>query len=213
MLDVPHQNKLVFGRLAPGQIEEPLERLLPPPEEPTERSEVLAKASKGLNAPAPDSASNETTGLPAVSEPQVVTKDIAAPIPDSITPPSPPQRATAPAPSQPQSAEDVGKPITTPEPEPKVQAANAPDPQTTSGIWRVQLAAVSSQEKARAEWTRIKARNDDLLGALVLNVQSVKLDRGIYYRIQTGPLPDRVASRNLCDRLKARDQDCLVIAP
>ena len=31
-LEVPHQDKLVFNRLAPGQVQEPVERLLPPPE-------------------------------------------------------------------------------------------------------------------------------------------------------------------------------------
>ena len=31
---IPHQDKLVFNRIAPGQAQQPVERLLPPPETP-----------------------------------------------------------------------------------------------------------------------------------------------------------------------------------
>ena len=45
-LDVPHQDKLVFNRLAPGQVQEPVERLLLPPEEPEARPEAPAPARR-----------------------------------------------------------------------------------------------------------------------------------------------------------------------
>ena len=83
----------------------------------------------------------------------------------------------------------------------------------TSGGWRVQLAAVSSQDRARSEWSLIQSRNNDILGSLDLNVQSVKLDRGTFYRVQAGPLADRFAASSLCGQLKNRKQDCLVVAP
>ena len=59
----------------------------------------------------------------------------------------------------------------------------------------------------------MKKRNTDLLGALALNVQSVTLDRGTFYRVQAGPLTDRAAANGLCGKLKSRNQDCLVVAP
>ena len=85
--------------------------------------------------------------------------------------------------------------------------ANAAD------AWRIQLASVSSRESALAEWDRMKKRNTDLLGPLDLNVQSVKLDRGTFFRIQAGPLTGRAAASSLCGKLKSRNQDCLIVAP
>lgn len=75
------------------------------------------------------------------------------------------------------------------------------------------MAAVSSQAAAESEWKRIQSRHTDLLGALSLNVQTVTLAKGTFYRIQAGPLADRDAASTLCANLKAQNQDCLVVAP
>ena len=79
--------------------------------------------------------------------------------------------------------------------------------------WKIQLASVLSEASAQADWTRIKAKHSDLLGALALNVQTVKLERGTFYRIQAGPLSDEDAARALCGQLKSQNQDCLIVAP
>jgi hypothetical protein len=51
-----------------------------------------------------------------------------------------------------------------------------------------------------------------LLGDRRLVVQSVDLgSRGTYHRVQAGTFPDRASAQALCDRLKARKQDCLVV--
>ncbi len=55
--------------------------------------------------------------------------------------------------------------------------------------------------------------NADLLGGLALKIQTAKLSKGTYYRIQAGPLGDRTAASALCGKLKTRKQDCLVVAP
>src|SRR3546814_13659211 len=44
-MDVPHQDKLVFNRLPPGQVENQVERLLPPPEEPVAQPEPSAPSA------------------------------------------------------------------------------------------------------------------------------------------------------------------------
>ncbi len=234
-LNVPHQDKLVFGRLAPGQIEEPVERLLPPPEEPAERprapvvepvpAEVQATPAE-VQTQAPAQAANET---PA-EEPNVVAnvesnvetivkaaepEPAPAPTTAAVTPPSPPEVVVAAPPPPPPPAPEktvavaqppapVATPTPTVAPKPAVAPANA---------WRIQLAAVSSRERALSEWDRLKKRNDDLLGQLALNVQTVKLDRGTFFRIQAGPLTDRAAASGLCGKLKSRNQDCLIVAP
>jgi len=202
-LDVPHQDKLVFGRLAPGQIQEPVERLLPPPEEPAERAPSPVEAA----APVVERAPEEVPAAVAAKEP---AKPAAAP--EAAAPPSPPEPVvTAPPPppppvvaAEPPAAPPAAAPPAAPKPAAVANTANA---------WRVQLASVSSRESALSEWDRMKKRNTDLLGPLNLNVQSVKLDRGTFFRIQAGPLKDRAAASGLCGKLKSRNQDCLIVAP
>jgi len=75
------------------------------------------------------------------------------------------------------------------------------------------LASVSSNAAAEREWKRMQSGNNELLGKLSLTIQTIKLDRGTFYRIQAGPLADRAAASSLCGTLKTRKQDCLIVAP
>jgi len=224
-LDVPHQDKLVFGRLAPGQIQEPVERLLPPPEEPAERApspvEQMAPAppqAPPVNVPA--EAPNVTAAVepakPAPAKPAPAPAATVTPAPEPVVtappPPPPPVVAAAPPAPAPAPAPTTAAPAAAPKPPAATSAPKPPATATVNG-WRIQLAAVSSRERALSEWDRLKKRNTDLLGPLDLNVQSVKLDRGTFFRIQAGPLTDRAAASGLCGKLKSRNQDCLIVAP
>ena len=150
-LDVPDQDKLVFGRLAPGQIQEPVERLLPPPEEPAERAPSPVIEAAPAETPA------DTPAPPA----EVFEQMAAAPPAEPVTEPP---AATAPPPPSPPAAV-----VTAPPPPPP------PPP--------------------------------------VVVAQSIKLDRGTFFRIQAGPLTGRAVASSLCGKLKSRNQDCLVVAP
>jgi len=222
-LDVPHQDKLVFGRLAPGQIQEPVERLLPPPEEPAERAPSPVVETPPVEAPTPP------TEVPAEEPKATAAAEPANPEPDSappaattvpepvVTPPPPPPAppvvaAKPPAPPPAPSPAASPAPVAPPAPSAPT-AAPKPPAAASANAWRIQLAAVSSRESALSEWGRLKKQNTDLLGSLDLNVQSVKLDRGTFFRIQAGPLTDRAAASGLCGKLKSRNQDCLIVAP
>ena len=78
----------------------------------------------------------------------------------------------------------------------------------------MQLAAVRSDEAAKQEWNRLKNRYKEELGALSLTVQRVDLGagKGVYHRIQAGPLDEEAAER-ACTALKAKNQACLVVRP
>ena len=79
------------------------------------------------------------------------------------------------------------------------------------GIIMVQLAAVKSESRAVEEWTRLKSRNDQLLGDMNLILQRVELgERGVFFRMQTGPFPNRTTAQDMCRQLKAADMDCIV---
>ena len=79
------------------------------------------------------------------------------------------------------------------------------------GMIVVQLAAVKSESRAKQEWNRLKSRNGELLGDMNLMLQRVELgERGIFFRMQTGPFPNRTTAQDMCRQLKAAEMDCIV---
>ena len=85
---------------------------------------------------------------------------------------------------------------------------------TTTGAFRIQLAAVKTPEAAQAAWKKVTKTYPDVLKGLALNV--VKIDRGAegaLFRVQGGPFADRQAAESACGKLKQKSQACLVVAP
>jgi cell division septation protein DedD len=78
--------------------------------------------------------------------------------------------------------------------------------------WRIQLASLRNQTSAQAEWKKLQ-KAQDLLQGLKLHVQQAKLSKGTFYRVQAGPLTDRTTAVSLCNSLKSRKQDCLIVSP
>lgn len=232
-LEVPHQDKLVFNRLAPGQADEPIERLLPLPEVPialpvSESNQPPAVKSIGPTTDKPDT-EIATALTPSLIEPAPVNKLPSAPTVDPAeiianTPPSAgvpletPTDLTPKAPSPPPVAEEKIQPPTkvaakTPDPAPEPSAAEKQSLIPPEAAWGIQLVSLSNQKDAERVWSRLQKANSDLLGDLKLQVQMAKLKKGTFYRVQAGPLANRAAASSLCGRLKSRKQDCLVVAP
>jgi len=134
-----------------------------------------------------------------------------APAPRPTAPPPPPptpapvvQAMPAPLPAPPQIAALL-KPATKP-----ADAANKPA--AAGPPTKIQLASLRTPDEARDEWMRLKHENGDLLGKLT--AVAVKADlggRGIYYRVEAGPLPDKAAAVKLCKALKERDLGCQLV--
>ncbi len=81
-----------------------------------------------------------------------------------------------------------------------------------AGRYFVQLASVKSDAGARKEWARMQRAHPDLLGDLELSVQSADLgERGIFFRIRTGPFPNRATAQDMCWQIEAAKLDCLVV--
>jgi Flp pilus assembly protein TadD len=78
--------------------------------------------------------------------------------------------------------------------------------------YAVQLASYRSEEHALSGWSKIAAVADGLLDDDEPEVQraDLGLERGIYYRLRTGPATQAEA-QSLCADLKALDIDCLVV--
>lgn len=224
-LVVPHQDKEVYGVIdgAADNVDTSIEVLLPPPEDPIQpvvpEPEAIAEAAadavtKPLVAEAP--AIPSITG--AVEEPPLPEPELAAPdepptvetVETAIAPPPEPEPAPAPEP-EPEPVVAAVEPAPAPEPEPEP----APEPSVTSDPngWRVQIAAVKSEDAARSEWTRQQKKNPDLLGNLTLSIQQTTVNGTRYFRIRGGSLPDRAAAVKLCEQLKAKKLGCLVVKP
>lgn len=145
--------------------------------------------SDGGSAPSPPSARQ----LPPSADPK--------PEPPPLVPPTP-RRAAAAAPEP--------KPIEKPQVEQpqEVAALTAPP-----GPFRIQLGAVRDKAAAQREWRRLKRKHADILGKLQVFVQEVDIaGKGVFHRIQAGPLPERELAEIACDQLKSRKAACFVIA-
>jgi hypothetical protein len=157
-----------------------VEHLLPPPEKPMAR-------------PTP----------PTPSQTEAARSSTGTVPPASGTPENPPAATQTAQPQQQAAAPSSKAAQALPEPS-KPAAAKA-------GGTRLQLGSLRSEDAARQEWERIKRKNSDLLGSLSATPVRADLgDKGIYYRIQAGPIADPAAAERICGELKQRSIGCIL---
>ncbi|MEE8500574.1 MAG: SPOR domain-containing protein [Kiloniellales bacterium] len=225
-IEVPDQDVAVLNDVVPDPAEPQAERLLPPPEAPqiaqTEAPQSAApqvapvtKVEELLGPPLQTAAGPPGKMPAAEAAPPPVSQSEAAPEPVLPEPKTEtlltPEPAAAP-PGAPAVAPAVAPSVTpaaaSREPAPLVAAL--PDARTSGFV--VQLAALRAKDGARPAWTRLQKAYPALLGDRELTIQEADLgDRGIFYRVQAGFFADRAGARGLCNALKARGQDCLVV--
>jgi peptidoglycan hydrolase-like protein with peptidoglycan-binding domain len=76
----------------------------------------------------------------------------------------------------------------------------------------LQLAAFRSEVGARRGWGQIQQQLPDLLGGMSPRFPAVDLgEEGIYYRVLTGPFPNRATAADICAMMTAEGQECRVI--
>ena len=180
-IEVPNQETSVLN----PQAEQPVtEVLMPPPEEPVAPPQPAAAPQ-----PAPEE--------PAVELVETTPPAAAAP---PAPPPAEPVAGSEPAaPEQPAAAEPAAP-------------APAPAPQIAAGDFLIQLASLTSQDAAQRAWSTLQQKHASLLGDMALNIQEANIEgKGTYYRVQAGPLPNRATADDMCARLKAEQQDCIVV--
>ena len=88
-------------------------------------------------------------------------------------------------------------------------AGLAESPRRLAGF-RVQLAAMRSEARAREMWQQYLTRHPAILGSLQLSVEPALVNGASFYRIQAGPLTE-VTARSVCDELTRDKQACLVV--
>lgn len=180
---------------------------------PAAETEAPVTETAPTPAPPPKPAEKKPEPPPAPPAPK---PEPPKPAPE---PPAPPKPAPPPEPKPPEPKPPEPKPPA-PKPQPPKQTPPPPKAETEPPVaappsdnYRVQIGAVRSKAAAQREWRRISQRNKEVLGNMQLFIQEVNIrDKGVFYRIQAGPLPDKALADLVCSRLAANKVPCFVVA-
>ena len=96
-------------------------------------------------------------------------------------------------------------------PTPAPARAAAPQPATTSTTGtQVQLAALTSEQAALSEWSRLEKRMPDILGGRHPAVMKTERDGRTYWRLRTGGFADATQAGSFCEKIRAKGATCTV---
>ena len=80
------------------------------------------------------------------------------------------------------------------------------------GSYRVQLASLTSEAVAENELSKMKDRFSNVLNDFELKIYPVNIEgKGMYYRIQAGPIKTSDEAKNLCNELIRLQKKCFVV--
>jgi hypothetical protein len=166
-------------------------KLAPPPETP----DVAALKQQAAAAAAAATAAAKPAPVPA---PQVQT---AAAKPAPVQPPAPVQAPPV------QKAVVFAPPPVAAKP---VAVAKPTQPTPVASRAQVQLAAVTSEEAAKTEWSRLEHRMPDLLGGRKPAVSKIERDGKTLWRVRTGGFADASQATQFCEKVRSKGAGCTV---
>lgn len=83
--------------------------------------------------------------------------------------------------------------------------------QAAQRTFAAHLSSVRSASGAESEWLNLQGLYPGLLDGQELAVTTIEVeDQGTFYRVMAGPIGDFDEAQDLCDRLEASDQYCVV---
>lgn len=140
---------------------------------------------------------------PEAPAPEEALPEQAAPAPQPAAATAERPQAVPPAPEPPQAPAEADS-----------VAALAPAPPDPTRGFRVQIGAFRTPEEAARGWLEAMSLAPELVGPLRHFVARADLgQRGVFHRLQLGPLPSADSAGSLCGQLKERGVDCFVVAP
>ena len=81
-----------------------------------------------------------------------------------------------------------------------------------AGSYRVQLASLTSETIAENELSKMKDKFSNVLNDFELKIYPVNIEgKGMYYRIQAGPIKTSDEAKNLCNELTRLQKKCFVV--
>ncbi len=186
--------------------------------------QTTARLAPATEAPNPAGLRAQQAQSPAQSPAQTQATPQATDSAPPQAPPAPVARTTKPDTAKPAVAApvkpDTAKPAAvapvkpdTAKPAAAAPAAPAVTPQARpagSGRVSVQLAAVASEDGAKAEWRTLAKRMPDLLGSHQPSFVKAERDGKTFWRIRTSGFADVADARGFCDRVRAKGAACTV---
>ena len=185
----------------PITVPTPVPTPVPAPPQVAEVPKIVEAPRETVSVAPPPPPPPPTSPLPAADKP-----------PMSLTPPTQVKEAVAPPAPQPEKTPEPEKvaAIPPPAPPPAAKVQPAADP----AGWRIQVASYRSAATAQGGWQRLLKTHGDLIGDLKSRVVRADLGaRGIFHRLQAGPLANAAAARALCASLQKRKVGCLIVRP
>ena len=177
-------------------------------------NDVFSGGSDTANAklaPAPETP--DTKALRTAATPPPPAPVVEAPAAPAPVAPAPMATAVAPSPAP------VTKPMVlaaappAPKPVPiKPPAATVPETHAAASGHQpmVQLAALTSEDSARAEWSQLAKKMPDLLGGRQPNYSRTERDGHTFWRVRTSGFADVSQARSFCERVRAKGAGCSV---
>ena len=194
-MEVPNQDKLVYSRMNPGELPPPVEKLLPLPEIAVAKPAPLPEEKSSGKAKQVAKAAEAVPAAPKGQAPAAAKSTAKA----------------APALPAPKIA---GREIAKNEEAMAKAGAELAIIAPALGGYSIQLVALRSRDRAQEHWRKLQKAHGDILGNLTHQVVTADLgNRGTFYRLRAGRLPDRAAAERICARLAARKIGCLVVKP
>lgn len=184
--------------------------------EPASPRQKVVKAPAAPAAPvtsAPDGTVSMSFPQPLASKPTVVAApapvSAAAPVQKAIAPSIPKPVAVAPPPVQKPAVPRAATPAPAPQ---RVASAPASAPAVSSSNYVVQVSARKSQTDALAAFADIQQKYPRLLSGYRPIIQRADLgSKGVWYRLNVGPVESKQVASSLCGSLKSAGmRSCIV---
>lgn len=177
-----------------GDAESGNSRLGPPAEVP-ELNVLRARE----NEPAPGAQPGNPAAAISASATQPATQAaVPAHPPISALPEKQPAAIQPPAPAAPQARNQK---LETQKPDSHPAAAKGT---------LVQLAALGSEESARAEWANLAKRYPDLFGGRQPSFSKTEREGKVYWRVRTGGFADMAQAVSFCERARTKGASCSI---
>jgi hypothetical protein len=170
-------------------------------------------------APAPEVPDPKALRTPPPAPVRPAPLAVAPPVATPVPPPAPPAATPKVAAAGASSAAPVAmeppavKPAPAAKPAP-AQAATVIDkhaaPPLAGQHAMVQLAALTTEDAARAEWQHLEKRMPDLMGGRRPSFSRFEHDGHTFWRLRTAGFADATQARTFCERVHAKGGACSV---